>query len=115
MTTQPYPRMTSVVAPPLPPTRVVTAPASPVLRFAVDKKAAERRLEKGEHYYRIELADGREVLIAAENVTTDHGTLSATTAGTTSLVLSPGSWASVYRCAVMSAPWAVLHLEEPTR
>lgn len=111
--TKPYPHMTSVVAPPLPPTRVVSTPTPAVLRFGVDKKAAERRLEKGENYYRIELADGREVLIAAENVAVEHGSLSATTAGTTTLVLSPGSWASVYRCAVMSIPWALLHLEVP--
>ncbi|MGV0628463.1 hypothetical protein [Mycobacteroides chelonae] len=106
-----YPHMTSVPAPPLPPTRVVPAQSHPVLRFAVDKKAADRRLEPGEHYYRIELADGREVLIAAEGVSTEHGTLVATTAGTTTLMLSPGSWASVYRCAVLSVPWCVLHLE----
>lgn len=84
-----------------------------VLRFAVDKKAADRRLEQGEHYYRIELSDGREVLVAAENITTDHGTLSATTAGTTTLVLAPGTWASLYRCAAMSVPWSILHLEAP--
>ena len=107
-----YPNKVTMPAFPLP-SRGGPTPPSTVLRFAVDKKAADRRLEPGEHYYRIELTDGREVLIAAENVTTTAGTLSATTAGTTTLVLSPGTWAATYRCAVLSVPWCVLHLEAP--
>lgn len=107
-----YPNKATMPAFPLP-SRGGPTPPSTVLRFAVDKKAADRRLEPGEHYYRIELADGREVLIAAQTLTVEHGSLTATTEGCTTLTLSPGAWVSAYRCAVMSVPWCILHLEAP--
>lgn len=104
-----YPNKAPMPAFPLPSRTAPTA----ALRFAVDKKAADRRLEPGEHYYRIELTDGREVLVAAENITIDHGALAASTADCTTLTLAPGTWVSAYRCAVLSVPWSILHLEAP--
>ncbi|WP_159842389.1 hypothetical protein [Nocardia sp. CY41] len=86
------------------------------LDFSVNPKRP-RDPKSGEYYYRIELADGRELLVVAEDVLTVDGCLRCETDGSTTLALPAGSWVSVYMCEAFHAydPWSILHLEAPTR
>jgi hypothetical protein len=92
----------------------MTITTNTALRFSVDDSHA-RELKPGEYYYRIELTDGREALIAAENITTESGALIARTENYNTLVIAPGAWVSVYMCEAMMAydPWSILHLAPP--
>lgn len=86
------------------------------LDFSVNSKHC-RDLKPGEYYYRIELADGREALIAAEDVVTVDGCLRCITDGAATLTLPAGSWLSVYMCEAMLAydPWSILDLSAPAK
>lgn len=87
---------------------------NPHLDFSVNPKHC-RDLKPGEYYYRIELTDGREVLVAAQDVVTVDGCLRCETDGATTLTLPAGAWLSVYMCEAMLAydPWSILHLDAP--
>ena len=85
------------------------------LRFGVTS-GHRRDLRQGEYFYRVELADGREALIAASSVTVENGALIAGTDDFTSLVLAAGTWTSLYMCEALMAydPWSILNIGEPT-
>lgn len=85
----------------------------PALRFSV--AGSGRDLKDGERFYRVELADGREVLIAATTMTARDGALLAHTDGEITLILAAGTWASVYMCEALTAfdSWSILHLPAP--
>ncbi|WP_329411930.1 hypothetical protein OG563_05990 [Nocardia vinacea] len=84
------------------------------LDFSVNPKY-QRDLKPGEYYYRIELADGREALVVAEDVVTVDGCLRCETDGAATVTLPAGSWRSVYMCEAMAAydPWSILQLDAP--
>jgi len=90
---------------------------TPTLNFSVDGTHA-RELERGERFYRIELSDGREALIAADRIITDgSGGVRCLTADNTTLALPAGTWRSVYMCEALLAydPWSILKLDAPTK
>lgn len=85
------------------------------LDFSITSAHA-RHLKHGEYYYRIELADGREVVVAAQDVVTIDGCLRCETDGAATLTLPAGSWHSAYMCEALLAydPWSILQLDAPT-
>lgn len=85
------------------------------LDFSVNPKRP-RDPKAGEFYYRVELADGREVLVVAEDVVTVDGCLRFITEVYATLVLPAGSWRSVYMCEAFHAydPWSILQLDAPS-
>jgi hypothetical protein len=99
------------------------------LRFSIEAPTAQPR--ENEFYYRIELADGREALILACDLTvTASGALVAIDRWPAnpeigrlegyerpSLVLAAGTWVSAYICEALFAsdPGAILHLEAPAK
>jgi hypothetical protein len=115
-------------------TRAKAKPTPTALNFGIDGRAA-RRLKDTEYYYRIELADGREAVIAASNVTVKAGALIAWTreaarkadeelelpareaSAENTLILAPGTWLSVYMCEAILAedPWSILALPKPEK
>jgi hypothetical protein len=97
-------------------TTTAATPSPSALRFGIDGHAA-RQLKDGERYYRIELRDGREALVAATTVTVSDGALVAKTDCETTIVRAPGTWSSVYMCEALMAydPWSILHVPEPPK
>lgn len=85
------------------------------LRFGIDTQGA-REPKDGERYYRIELADGREALILAQDINVaDGGALLASTGSEPTVVLAPGTWCSAYMCEALPAsdPSSILQLQSP--